>query len=466
MGNVWKRLLASGVLFTLSSAAAVAVPSIDFGVMDGLALDQPRVLFSLEDPANPGVIVGPDEFFNTAALDTGADSVLLSSFAYFDFDTLGSDPNRYELEHRTDGSVVQYEQVGVAGSELFDLTIPYNLAYVGPQGGATVQLDAVRVTGSPTSELSDLAGIVGMPAMVGRVVTWDLTPMSSFDLISGTFTQTRPAETGHSYHINLDRLATEASGQIEPDDPLPVLADLPLVPNVITGYNSEASSGAYLLDTGATTTLITSETALSIGIDPETDAIDFLPVGGIGGEATLPVVHIDTITLPTAEGVNMVFHDIDAAVLDVEGLEVAGILGFNAFTTGYLAALGSSDTGVFHNVIVDFTNPDQWVMRLDVNPDDDIVNDPAITGDANQDGSVDIADLTRLSQNYGLQNYAEWLGGDFNHDGTVDIADLVLLSQHYGESTLAPTFALNTPEPTTALLVLTLAALPHRPRRR
>lgn len=472
MGNVWKRFLISGLIFTLFSAAAVAIPHLDFGVMDDVALDQPRVLFALEDPADPGVIVGPDGFFNTAALDTGADSVLLAQFAYFDGNTFEIDPDRYQLEHRGDGSVVQYEQVGVGGSELFDLTIPYNLAYAGPQGGATTQLQAVRVTGSPDAALSDLAGIVGMPAMVGRVAAWDLTPMSSFNLITAAFSDTRPAETGHSYHIHLDRLATEASGQIQPDDPLPVLADLPLVPNVLTGHNGGSTTGPYLLDSGAATTLITSATALALGIDPENDAIDFLPVGGVGGEVDLPVVHIDSITLPTAEGVDMVFRDINAAVLDVEGLPVAGILGFNALTTGYLAALGSSDTGVFHQVVLDFTDPAQWVMRLDVNPDDDNVIDAPFTGDANRDGIVDIADLVRLSQNYSQQTYGQWIDGDFNGDGKIDIADLVLLSQHYSQSAgwAAPSLALsalNTPEPASggALLLIALAAMSFRRRR-
>jgi hypothetical protein len=470
VGNIWKRLLISGLIFTLFSAAAVAIPHLDFGVMDGLALDQPRVYFSLEDPANLGVIVGPDELFNTAALDTGADSVLLASYAYLDLDTLEVAPDRYELERRGDGSVVQYEQVGVAGSELFDLTIPYNLAYAGPPGGATTQLNAVRVTGSPDSELSDLAGIVGMPAMVDHVVTFDLTPMSGLNLINVAFSQTRPAETGHSYHIHLDRLPTEASGQIEPDDPLPVLADLPLVANVVTGHAGGAVTGSYLLDSGATTTLITSATALSLGIDPETDAVDFLPVGGIGGETTLPVVYVDSITLPTAEGVDMVFRDIYAAVLDVEGLDVAGILGFNALTTGYLDAIFTEDTGVFHQAVLDFTDPTQWMMRLDVNPEDDNVIDPAIPGDANLDGSVDIADLVRLSQNYSKQDYSLWLEGDFNHDGKVDIADLVLLSQHYSQTTALSDSAsalstINTPEPASALFVIMLAAITLRRRR-
>jgi len=450
----------------LAAHAAQAVPRLEFGVMDGLALDQPRVLIGIEDPANPGVVVGPDDFFNTAALDTGADSILIVSPAYLDSTTFDSDPDRYELERRDDDSIVQYEQVGIGGSELFDLLKPYNLAYVGPEGGATTQLNNVRFTGSPDTDLSDLAGVVGMPAMVGHVVTWDFRPVSDFSFIDVAFDDTRPAATDHSYHINLERFNTEASGQIQPDDPLPVLTDLPLVPDVITGGNGTTATGQYLLDSGAATTLITAATAADLGIDLENDAIDFLQVGGIGGEAFLPVVEIDTITLPTAEGVDMVFEDINAAVVDIEGLDIAGILGSNALMTGYLNALGTGEAGVYHQAVLDFTDPAQWVMRLDVNPDFDNVLDPALPGDANRDGEVGIQDLAILSEHFGLGPYGEWTEGDYNGDGLINIQDLALLSEHFGLSSIpTSTVTQNTPQPGAGVMLIAMFGLFIRRRR-
>jgi beta-glucanase (GH16 family) len=52
-----------------------------------------------------------------------------------------------------------------------------------------------------------------------------------------------------------------------------------------------------------------------------------------------------------------------------------------------------------------------------------------VTGDANLDGHVDVADLGALATNYGAA--ATWTGGDFTYDGIVDVADLGLLASNY-----------------------------------
>lgn len=92
-----------------------------------------------------------------------------------------------------------------------------------------------------------------------------------------------------------------------------------------------------------------------------------------------------------------------------------------------------------------------------------------LIGDANADNSVDIADLTRLSQNYGRVDDVGWTQGDFNQDGSIDIADLVQLSQHYGQSVEvleAFVAVAQTPEPATAGVVLVMMSLLHRRGRR
>lgn len=52
------------------------------------------------------------------------------------------------------------------------------------------------------------------------------------------------------------------------------------------------------------------------------------------------------------------------------------------------------------------------------------------TGDANFDGSVDFADFSILSANYGMTG-ATWFDGDFDLDGTVGFSDFLLLSENY-----------------------------------
>jgi hypothetical protein len=56
-----------------------------------------------------------------------------------------------------------------------------------------------------------------------------------------------------------------------------------------------------------------------------------------------------------------------------------------------------------------------------------------ISGDANDDGAVDVGDLGILAANYGITGDAMWSQGDFNGDGAVDVGDLGILAAHYGE---------------------------------
>jgi len=55
-------------------------------------------------------------------------------------------------------------------------------------------------------------------------------------------------------------------------------------------------------------------------------------------------------------------------------------------------------------------------------------------GDANDDGSVDVADLGSLATSYGATSGATWAQGDFNGDGAVGVGDLGSLATNYGNS--------------------------------
>ncbi|HSV12641.1 MAG TPA: PEP-CTERM sorting domain-containing protein, partial [Tepidisphaeraceae bacterium] len=56
-----------------------------------------------------------------------------------------------------------------------------------------------------------------------------------------------------------------------------------------------------------------------------------------------------------------------------------------------------------------------------------------LAGDANLDGSVDVADLGRLATNYNSA-MPEWTAGDFDYNGTIDVGDLGALATNYGTS--------------------------------
>jgi hypothetical protein len=85
---------------------------------------------------------------------------------------------------------------------------------------------------------------------------------------------------------------------------------------------------------------------------------------------------------------------------------------------------------------------------------------PALPGDANLDGRVDINDLTIVLAHYG-QNGMSWATGDFNGDGKVDINDLTIVLANYGHASGASAGGIAAvPEPgTLALVAVGLAGL-------
>ena len=58
---------------------------------------------------------------------------------------------------------------------------------------------------------------------------------------------------------------------------------------------------------------------------------------------------------------------------------------------------------------------------------------PALPGDANLEGRVDVNDLTVVLTNFGRTS-TTWSQGDFNGDGKVDVNDLTILLTHFGQS--------------------------------
>ena len=108
-------------------------------------------------------------------------------------------------------------------------------------------------------------------------------------------------------------------------------------------------------------------------------------------------------------------------------------------------------------------NDDGWIAGTGVNIAENAkwgyLLRPAIPGDANLDGRVDINDLTLVLSNLG-QTGASWLTGDFTGDGTVNLNDLTIvlanLGQSLGSSAPKPTAV---PEPAAGFLLIAAAAV-------
>ena len=83
---------------------------------------------------------------------------------------------------------------------------------------------------------------------------------------------------------------------------------------------------------------------------------------------------------------------------------------------------------------------------------------PAIPGDANLDGRVDINDLTVVLAHYGSTGMT-WTQGEFTGDGTVDINDLTIVLAHYNQTFgTAKGAVAAVPEPASIVLIRRCAA--------
>jgi spore coat protein A, manganese oxidase len=152
--------------------------------------------------------------------------------------------------------------------------------------------------------------------------------------------------------------------------------------------------------------------------------------------------------------------------LDVTGqATLSGLLSIKVFDTGqggnYTLALGDSfeiitasggltggfDTQVVRTAIVG----GHLTLRPVVTANSFLLTArPAVDGDINLDGIVNIFDINSVSSNWGTAGPA----GDANGDGVVNIFDINLISSNWGD-----TAAVAVPEPTGAVLVAIMLAI-------
>jgi hypothetical protein len=352
----------------LLAAHAHAAKSVTLGAGDGLALDQMQVQLAVIDAhaAGGAKTLGPDGT-NQAPLDTGASSIIVSGEAASELVAAGLK------------SVAKYDEQGVAGFTEMDVSAPYEFDFAGTDGAAFALAD-VRFESSKDLDLGDFAGVVGMPAMLGRVVRADFTTLSGDNLSLTTQILSAPVPAAaHRYHAPFQLVSFPQSGQVNPGDPLPIDAPIPFV-HVDAIQGGKVNHGTFLLDAGAQLSMISTAVAASLGIDPVKDKVDELPVGGIGGTVNVPLVKLGAFALKTSEGVDLIMTDLEVGVLDIDP-SIAGVYGFDNLTSGWTAVFDSGKgTGYFQSVQYDFRNAASTKageLLLDVTPALDVVKDSA-----------------------------------------------------------------------------------------
>lgn len=361
-------------------------PYVDMGMSDNVAWDQPRVAVELMENADGTRSVGP-WIFNTWLLDTGANTTIA-------FQTAVEDMQSGSPAYRTEGKFIEY---GVAGDHLFDISAPYRFDFAGTSGARNTLQDA-RLISDAENDISPFGpfGIVGMPAMDGRVTTLDFTVWTNAswdDLLMRTeFWNDVPADDGHRYSIPVDtRMTFSPDEQVVEGDYPPMWANVPFL-TMIPVHNGVAAGGNFIYDSGAQVSVMSTRLAKEIGLDSNNDGVlnqldanfaRFETVGGIGGTIDAPVFLFDQVHVPTEQGVDIVWTDLQWLVLDIaDGLD--GVMGFDLMTSGWIEAFAiDGQSGYIMQAQLDFRELGSegfGTVHLDLNPDIDQVIDPAGPG--------------------------------------------------------------------------------------
>jgi hypothetical protein len=236
-----------------------------------------------------------------------------------------------------------------------------------------------------------------MPAMDGRVTTFDFSVWTNAiedeSFLMGTeFSNEVPADNGHRLSIPVDtRITFSPDEQIVEGDYPPMWGDVPFL-TMIAVHNGEAAGGNFIYDSGAQVSVLSSRMAKQIGLDSNNDGIlneldanfaRYETVGGIGGTIDAPVFLFDQVHVPTTQGVDIVWTDLQWLVLDIaEGLD--GVMGFDLMTSGWIEAFAiDGQSGYIMQAQLDFREigtEGTGLVHLDLNPEVSQVIDPSGPG--------------------------------------------------------------------------------------
>jgi hypothetical protein len=348
------------------------------------ALDQPRIFMCLRRDAQGKVLETKDKDARSgieAFLDTGASGVVLSS------DTCGQ--LGVSQEKTRDGKTIDYEDVGVGGSEKFTVSAPLFLALAPyPNGDDPTNYDKTfgPIRGQIRPETGILAmiapgmDVAGMPAMAGKVVVIDTKPLANFDklhtIVVAPGDKSIPKTSRHVplTYVSYARFtkisppgatgpAVSANPMIGPD---PFAAKDSRKPIIVT-HRGKTVSGTFLFDTGAATSMISTKLAQQLGIQIAKEQRFSLPIGGLGGQKNASGLFVDRLEIPTRENDRPIVYAkapllvCDITVTDATGKQFTldGVLGMNYFvasaeiTGGLLPDIGKIVNGPFRYIVID-----------------------------------------------------------------------------------------------------------------
>jgi len=415
------------VVVILAPSVAVAGQEVTLPGVCAASWDQPE-LYGLIKDGNDILPFGAEENAAEFFVDTGASGIVVSKVIVDLFGIGWADFEGY------------YTETGIAGLEIGDVTRPFTIKLINgslwtvppevPESDfddyGEFNLWARRIIDE--LEEWDPVNIVGMPIISQCVMDIDPTPIAELDRL-----RTYLLPHGDP-NIPTDRLNAHVALRLInflPDEPppgetFPSSADNPVIPNIVVRYGGNSSAGTWLLDTGASASFISIAQANAIGLTQYTNLDDILnandfdfstEVGGIGGTAVVPGYLVDQVRVPTMEGFELVFDEIELLVIDVAGLD--GVFGMNCLVPSLSLYREVDGPGYFERIVIDTANA---VMGLDIFDDAFIVqSNPDLDGDGDvdaDDAAILAADMTGPTPLLVVE--AEHCGVNTEGSGTAD----------------------------------------------
>jgi len=330
------------------------------------ALDLPRILFLLRHrPTGPPLTSSGQFKPHYGFLDTGASGILLSKETA---QGLG-----VAIEPRA-----RFGDVGVGGMEYFNVSKPLYMGIAGygemrrarPNMYRNVGRARFQIKQSEGSLLGQAIDVIGMPVMLKRVVVLDAGSTNKLGHFAATIKQ--PGD--HSIprvHFRVALRLAEFSNPNNPRNipPLPVMAPNPVIDDIVMQYRGRTSRANWLLDTGATISLISKKQAMQLGLmnargQPMKSPDFSLPLGGVGNMIQVPGFQIGRLIIPTKSGRRIVFNQARVGVHDITFFDEAkqthrtldGVFGSNFLcASAKMQGLLPGDIGhtVFDKIVID-----------------------------------------------------------------------------------------------------------------
>ncbi len=285
-------------------------------VLEGVyeaALDLPRIHFLLQRSSREPALASPSGFApHDAFVDTGASGVLLSQETVRELGVALTPQARFV-------------DVGIGGAERFSVSEPLLLGlidYESPQAGTP---RAYRNMGRGRFQVKQTAGflgeainVIGMPALRKSVVVLNTAATNDLGFCSAALKE--PGDPSiPTPHVTIALRLVDFNNRNHPEvvPPLPVLAPNPVMEDLVLVHGDRQSKADWLLDTGATISLISTRQARRLGITADQEPAFTLPIGGIGRMTTIPGYQIDRLVIPTRDDRHLIFTHVRLGVHDI-----------------------------------------------------------------------------------------------------------------------------------------------------